>query len=157
MTPTLYYFAKREFERGGVNWFERMDLRLLVLLDVFRHQWGRKVAISPHPSALGRELGQLELSDHNVDLHGRVMAADVLPEGMTTKDEAWRAISIATSIGFTSIGLYPDWQPTPGLHLGTRMSHRPGSPALWGATRASPDSSQQYVALHSAADRFPLA
>lgn len=156
MPVTLYYFGRNEFNRGGVNWYERMDPRLLVLLDVFRHQWGAKVSISAHDAALGRELGPTKLSDHNVDLHGVCLAADVIPEGMTRRADAWRAVTTAAAVGFTAIGVYPDWLPGPGLHLGTRMSHRPGTPALWGAVRPE-GGSQQYVALHSAVDQFSLA
>lgn len=34
----LQYFAKSEFVRGTTNWWPLMNPRLLVLLDVYRHQ-----------------------------------------------------------------------------------------------------------------------
>lgn len=151
----LYYFGRGEFERGGVNWFDRMDPRLLVLLDSFRHQWGKKVVISPHPAAIGRELGPTRLSDHNVDLHGAVLGIDVMPEGMRTQMTVNAAVRIARSVGFTAIGVYPDWQPAAGLHLGTRTGRHPTDPAVWGAVRG--DDGQDYVALDVAVNRFRAA
>lgn len=148
-TPHLYHWTRDEFERDGVNWFEEMDHRLLVLLDVFRDQWEAKVIISPHPAALGRRLGT-KVSDHNVDLHGRVLAADVMPVGMNTRAQVEHAIRIAKYIGFTSIGFYPDWLPAPGLHLGTRLDRMPGTPAIWGAVRPEPSRRQAYVSLDQA-------
>lgn len=132
----LYHFKPEEFLRGGHDWFRLMDTRLLVLLDVFRYRWGRKVSISPHAAALGRLLDVAEKSDHNWNRHGAVLAADVMPEGMADQASAERALELATELGFTSIGIYPDWQPAPGLHLGARRECRPGAPALWGAIRS---------------------
>lgn len=152
MPLQLYYFGRAEFQRGEVNWFDDMDQRLLVLLDAFRHQWGRKVVISPHPAALGRHGSATELSDHNITIHGRVFAADVMPQGMTTQSEVNHALLYARRIGFTSIGVYPDWSPAPGLHLGTRPSRRPGDAAEWGAVRQG--DQQVYVSLDVAINRF---
>lgn len=149
---SLYYFGRHEFERGGVSWFDRMDPRLLVLLDSFRHQWGSKVVISPHPAAIGRELGATQLSDHNVDLHGRVHGIDVMPADMRTQLAVNQAVRIARRVGFTAIGVYPDWRPHAGLHLGTRPGNHPKDPALWGAVRR--DERQVYVDLDAAINRF---
>ena len=148
----LYYFTPSEFRRDGVDWFKQMDGRLLVLLDTFRHEWGAKVSISAHPSALGRHDGDKQ-SDHNVDLYGVVLAADVIPAGIADRHDAETAIEIAKRIGFTSIGFYPDWHPAPGLHLGTRRDRVPGSPAIWGAVRPDPNAKQAYVSLDAALAR----
>lgn len=150
----LYYFSETEFTRGGRNWYPAMDPRLLVLLDVFRFRWGRRVAISAHPAALGRDLPLTELSDHNVTLHKAVLAADVIPEGCSSRADLQRALSLATELGFTSIGIYPDWRPSPGLHLGVRRERRPGDPAVWGAIAS--DDGQQYVTVSEALDRLVL-
>lgn len=152
MRPQLFYFAESEFSRGGRNWYSDMDPRLLVLLDSFRHQWGRKVEISPHPAAIGRELGSDVLSDHNITVNGRVYGIDVIPAGMVTQTEVRHALEYAKRSGFTAIGVYPDWQPAPGLHLATRPSRRPGDPAMWGAVRQ--DGQQTYVSLDVAVNRF---
>lgn len=143
----LVHFRAAEFRRGGVQWFLVMDPRLLVLLDTFRFMWGRPVAISQHPAALGRHLSDSR-SDHNVDRDGTVYAADVHPIGMDTRERAEQAIELARSIGFTAIGVYPHWQPRPGLHLGTRRDRRPGKPAEWGAVRR--DDRQVFTSMDHA-------
>lgn len=151
----LYYFTQPEFERGGRNWYSDMDPRLLILMDVFRHRWGRPVQISPHPKALGRVMDESKLSDHNFTRWGVVLAADVMPEGMDTRADAEHALELANEIGLTSIGLYPHWQPGPGLHLGTRRECRPGGPALWGAVR-NEHGKQVYCTLDQAVAKMPV-
>lgn len=153
MIPNLYYFTNHEFVRGDHDWLPEMHPRLLVLLDTFRYRWDRKVEISPHVASLGRHLGPETLSDHNVDAHGAVLAADVIPLGMETRHQASEALNIARGLGFTSIGLYPDWSPAPGLHLGVRISRRPGDPALWGGLRIA--GKQEYVSLNDALAEMP--
>lgn len=139
MALDLRFFTPEEFvlkdEEGEyTDWWALMSPRLLVLTDVFRFQWGASVTISPHHRALGRRLGvDGSESDHNVDRWGEVRGLDCFPEGMRTRADAERALEIARSIGFTSLGLYPDWHPSPGLHLGVRKANRPGNPATWGA------------------------
>jgi hypothetical protein len=151
----LYHFRPSEFDRNGVNWYARMDPRLLVLLDVFRHQWG-PVRISPHHHALGRKRWPNQNSDHYVDEDmTTVYAADVLPAGMTRHADAKRAITLAEQCAFTSIGLYPHWWPSPGLHLGTRPGRQPGNPATWGAIRPERDDPQAYVSLSAALELMP--
>lgn len=140
----LYFFDPVEF---GV-WWPAMDPRLLVLLDVFRFQWGAPVTVSGHPRALGRTDGAAGTSDHNVDRHGCVLAADVFPGGMINPGAAWRALAIARDVGFTSLGVYPHWS-RPGLHLGTRRTARPGEPATWGAVRGH-GGAQVYVSVQEA-------
>lgn len=152
----LYYFGADEFVRGE-QWFYEMDPRLLVLLDVFRYQWharsGQGVIISPHPKALGRYDGA-KLSDHNVELHNQVQAADVMPLGMNHRSDAEAAVGMATDCCFTAIGFYPDWNPHPGLHLGVRYDRQPGDPHLWGGIRPDPEGEQEYVTLTEALERL---
>jgi hypothetical protein len=151
----LYYFDESEFERGGRNWFPDMDPRLLVLLDVFRHRWGRRIAISAHPAALGRLMDRAANSDHNFTRWGAVLAADVMPAGMISREDGEHALELANEVGFTSIGIYPDWHPGPGLHLGVRPGCVPGRPALWGAVNDS--GTQAYVAIDKALRKMPPA
>ncbi len=151
----LYYYKASEFDRGDDNWFNMMDQRLLVLLDVFRYRWGMAVQISPAGGSLGRHLGPLADSDHNLDRWPYVYAADVMPKGMDTRANAQRAVQIAVDVGFTAIGLYPDWKPHPGLHLSTRPSREPGAPATWGGVMD--DGVQDYIALSDTVERFPTA
>ena len=143
----LYYFSENEFIRGDRNWFDDMHPRLLVLLHVFRHQWGNPVDISEHPAALGRIMDPERKSDHNFTRNGIVLAADVMPISMFTRADAQRALDIAARCGFTAIGLYPHWHPYAGLHLGVRPGD-PTSPAKWGAVLV--DGKQTYVSLDNA-------
>lgn len=114
------------------EWWPDMSVRLLVLLDVFRYQWGRPCQVSPAPGALGRNQGRDARSQHNVDRWGEVRAADIMPAGLHTREDARRAIDCAITAGFTGIGIYPYWEPTPGLHLDVRTCECPGQPATWG-------------------------
>lgn len=147
----LHYFSESEFVRGERNWFEDMHPRLLVLLDVFRHQWGSPVEISPHPAAIGRIMDPNRKSDHNFTRNGVVLAADIMPASMFTRADAQRALDIAHRCGFTAIGLYPHWQPHAGLHLGVRPGD-PANPAKWGALKI--DSKQVYRSQQEALEAF---
>lgn len=144
----LYHFTAAEFRRGGTDWGPLMHTRLLVILDLFRFRWGAAVHISPHAAALGRRLGAGVLSDHNVDVHGTVNAADVMPDGMVSRADAERAVRLAIEVGATAIGVYPHWQPGAGLHLAHRAKCRPGAPALWGAVKR--DGRQVYTSIDEA-------
>jgi len=144
----LRYFSKGEFR----DWFDDMSLRLLFLLDSLRHQWGSSITISPVRGALGRHNGETDTSQHNFDKWGEVRAADVFLEGMNCKPTTNKALGLAMRTGFTGIGVYPDWQPQPGLHLDVRQSERPGEPALWGMLD---DGDGQYqVSLEKALERM---
>lgn len=144
----MQYFTRSEFVREGIDWWPQMNPRLLVLLDVFRHMRGAAVTISPHRRALGRPAWPNQGSDHAIDVRGTVDAADVLPAGMRTATDAERDIDLAVRIGFTALGFYPHWQPSPGLHLGVRPGRRMGKPAMWGAINI--DGVQTYVSLDQA-------
>ena len=116
--PQLRYFQPAEFG----EWWPYMAPDLLTKLDEFRARLGVPVMISPAQGALGRHAGA-SLSQHNVDMWGEVRAADVMPLGVSLA----RAYEVARAVGFSGIGLYPDWRPHPGLHLDVR----PGPLALW--------------------------
>lgn len=140
----LRWFDPREF-RG---WGDSMDPELLRKLDRFRDELGWPVRISPAGGALGRTLGWDDTSQHNVDRWGEVRAVDVMPipedgRGMS-RAEADFAIGVAKGVGFTGIGVYPGWEPYPGLHLDTREDRGPGNPALWGGV-PDPVKGQRYI------------
>jgi hypothetical protein len=141
------FFTPREFG----EWFDRMDPEFLVKLDLFRYRWGAPVELSPAAGALGRE-GSPE-SQHHWKPGGTVRAGDLLPVGITTQEDARRAIALATECGFRGIGLYPHWAPMPGLHLDVRVDRRMGEPALWGALRVN--GAQTYVPLTNALKAMP--
>ena len=132
----LYHFKPPEFNRGGTNWYSDMSPRLLVLLDVYRTMWGLPVSISGHNKAVGRCLGRDNTTQHNIERWGEVRAVDCFPSGMEPTSVA-DAVQLADEIGFTGIGLYPQWRNNkgevqPGLHLDVRSDRRPGDPATWG-------------------------
>jgi len=118
----LRYFKPHEF-RG---WWDSMGPDLLVLLDRFRASLsvltndpgGVPIIISPHPRAIGRHDGPDGTSQHNVDKWGEVRAVDVMP--MLGRRHRRNAVGIAIDVGFTGVGVYPDWEPRWGLHLDTR-------------------------------------
>ena len=147
----LHYFKPYEFgptKYRKEDWWHFMCPRLLVLTDVFRHQWGRRVRVSNNEFALGRRLGDSE-SQHNVDRYDECRAIDCFPEGLVYREDAELAIELAKEVGFTGIGLYPDWSGGVGLHLDTRRSNVPGDPATWGALSTA-DGEQNYVTLEFA-------
>lgn len=148
MTLDLRYFSPDEFR----DWFTSMSPRLLFLQDSLRHQLGAAITVSPHPRALGRENGPDDTSQHNIDRWGEVRANDVFVDGVTCRNTANRVIGVAMRTGFTGIGFYPDWDPSPGFHFDVRVSERPGEPALWGMVD---DGEGQYqVSLETALERM---
>lgn len=152
-TGQVRFFEPWEFERNGVQWWHQMSPRLLILLDVFRFQWGAPVRVSGHELAVGRKLGPDALTQHNVDRYGEVRAVDVQPQGMLDRDDAQRAIMLAEAIGFTGIGLYPHWAGGAGLHLDIRHERDPGYPNTWGGVRRA--AGQMFVSLQDALEAMP--
>ena len=141
--PQLYFFEQGEFLRedkyaNPMNWFDHMNPRLLVILDILRYQWAlhkrreARILISPHPKAIGRQMGKGKLSDHNIDHWGEVNGIDIFPEFLSgVKDvEAFRDFAVLATA--TAIGFYPHWKPQAGFHIGCRPDRKPGNPALWG-------------------------
>jgi len=122
----LEFFKEREF-RG---YYHDCNPRLLISLDLFRFHWGDVVDVSEEEGAIAR-FDESE-SQHNVNKWGEVRAIDVKPRNLITKDDLQHAFSIAKKVGFTGIGLYPEWSD-PGLHLDIRMGRQMGSPLYWGA------------------------
>lgn len=128
----LKYFKLSEF--GASLPF--LSVGLMQKLDEFRERLGRKVMISPVPGALIR----FDKGSESQHTFGR--AADImLPDGPDLET----AFKIAKAVGFTGIGVYPDWSPYPGLHLDIRRLD-PGQPAAtWaGIIR---DRKQVYVSI----------
>lgn len=136
--PRLRYFQRREFGR----WADWMHPALLRALDECRAALDAPLWISGAAGALGRHLQQ-GTSIHNVDRVGYVMAADViLPRGFPLRD----AFQLVHGAGVVSgIGVYPDWQQGPGMHLDVRhltqfnLTHGATvqKPATWSAVRGA--------------------
>lgn len=136
-----YFFGRKEFYRNGENWYDLYDPRWLVLVDSFRLATGICL-LSPHPRALGRRDGidnRSGYDGHNIDKHGYVKAGDTFPNIMRKENEYLSirfAFHTARDIGFTGIGIYPQWalngKRRCGLHLDVRDGVLPGQPVTWG-------------------------
>jgi len=113
-----------------------LSVGLLQKLDEFRERLGRKVMISPAPGALIR----FDKGSESQHTFGR--AVDImLPDGPDLET----AFGIAKAVGFTGIGVYPDWEPYQGLHLDIRKLEPGYSIATWGGKNK--DGRQVYVSL----------
>jgi hypothetical protein len=154
----LHYFQSSEFgptPSRQEDWWQHMDPCVLVRLDVLRSLWGASITISGHARALGRKNGSANNSDHNVDRRGKVQCIDGFPAGLRTQEDAERFLDLAQQVGFSSIGLYPDWS-SPGVHVGMREGH--GGNALmatWGAITLN--GTQTYVSWEEALQKLPEA
>jgi hypothetical protein len=128
----LYHFKPAEFNRSGTNWYPVICPRLLVSMDLLRHELRTPVVISPHPQAVGRTRGRDDNSQHNFDRWAQVRGLDFfVPDA-----SADRVVSAMTRLGFTGIGLYPEGflgsVTQPRYHGDTRRDRVPGEPATWG-------------------------
>ena len=129
----LQHFSKTEFR----EWWGKMSPRLLVLLDILRYKLKSPIQISRHPKSLGRHLGDKSHSEHNIDFWLQVLAVDCFVTNVFTRNEAAHVVYTAHGIGFTGIGVYPDWingrgDKQVGFHLGVRPTINMGNPAEWG-------------------------
>jgi len=142
----MHFFKPAEFQ----GHYERLNPKLKEYLDEFRRQWGRPIRISPAPKAVGRTDGN---SQHNYMRWGDVRAVDVMPDGLIGRSDAIRAVQLAKDIGFTGIGVYPDWRPSSGMHLDVRDGRERGKPATWGGVR-NDSGKQVYVSMEQAINDF---
>jgi hypothetical protein len=122
----LRYFKESEFNRNGVNWFDKMNPELLIRLDALRGVWGAPIYLSQHPRGIGRmdDSG----SQHNYNKWGEVRAVDCFPSGSYLHREFYE---LAQEIGITGIGYYPNWKQGDLLRGGFHLDVRP-EPAQWG-------------------------
>jgi hypothetical protein len=127
------HFSAEEFR----DWADDMSPRLVTMLDVLRFKLGSPIAVSASEYALGRNLGRNELSEHNIDEWGEVLAVDCFIRGVYNRAQAEAVVYEAEQIGFTGIGVYSDTRNNQGqeqvmFHLGVRPNELMGSPATWG-------------------------
>jgi len=127
------HFSAEEFR----EWSDDMSARLITMLDVLRFKLGSPIEISLSEYALGRNLGRNELSEHNIDHWGEVLAVDCFISGVYSRQQAEAVVYEAEAIGFTGIGVYSDTHNNRGeeqvmFHLGVRPNELMGSPATWG-------------------------
>lgn len=163
---TLRFFKPAEFWRedkyhNPVNWYEKTHPKLLYAIDLLRWRWSdycgddTPIRISPHGQAIGRQLGHDSVSDHNIDRWGLVRGIDLMPVGLSSAQDAAVLRALAVECGIDAIGIYPDWAPAPGIHVGIRPERDPGDPALWGAIRQNGE--QVYTAWTVAAEKLDAA
>jgi len=127
------HFSAEEFR----DWADDMSPRLVTVLDVLRFKLGSPIEISLSEYALGRNLGRNELSEHNIDEWGEVLAVDCFISGVYSRQQAEAVAHEAEQIGFTGIGVYSDTRNNQGqeqvmFHLGVRPNEDMGAPATWG-------------------------
>ena len=127
------HFSQEEFR----DWADDMSPRLITMLDVLRFRLGSPIAVSGSKNALGRNLGPGDLSEHNFDEWGEVLAVDCFISGVYNRAQAEAVAHEAEGIGFTGIGVYSDTHNNRGeeqvmFHLGVRPTEMMGSPATWG-------------------------
>ena len=122
----LSFFKENEFH----GFYGDCNPKLLVLTDLFRYIWDNPVAISSANGAVGRY--DETNSQHNINYWDEVRALDLKPKGLTSKYDLERAFKIARDVGFTGIGLYPEWSD-PGIHVDIRNDRTIGDPLYWGA------------------------
>jgi len=141
-------FSQEEFR----EWSDDMSPRLVTMLDVLRFRLGSAIEISASEYALGRNLGRNELSEHNIDEWGEVLAVDCFISGIYNRAQAEEVAREAKAIGFTGIGVYSDTHNNQGddqvmFHLGVRPTEMMGSPATWG--RVDHDYTSLMAAIQS--------
>ena len=142
------HFDAEEFR----EWSDDMSARLVTMLDVLRFRLGSPIGISASEYALGRNLGRNELSEHNIDEWGEVLAVDCFVSGVYNRAQAEAVVYEAEEIGFTGIGVYSDTHNNRGeeqvmFHLGVRPNELMGSPATWG--RVDHDYTSLMAAIQS--------
>ena len=129
---SAHFFSSTEFG----EWSEDMSFRLITLLDVLRYRCGSRIQISKSPYALGRRLGLDSQSCHNVDMWGEILAADCFVEHVYGRMQVAGIVELASLLGFTGIGIYPQWKNNQGetqcgFHFDVRPTREMGDPATW--------------------------
>lgn len=138
-----------------LNWkgqLDKLDTKLVELVELFAQKADRiggLAYISPAPGALLRDKKKYLTSQH---AFGK--AADLMVAGMTMNE----IYATAKDLGFTGIGLYPDWEdkstgiPVYGVHVDVRDERDPGDPAVWGGRLVN--GKQQYGGIAEVLDEF---
>ena len=110
----LKYFKSNEFS----GWYESLSADLKEKLDSLRSEWNAPIYVSKANGAIGRK--DDSNSYHNINKHGCVMAVDIFPRYCYSADDVRRFRKIAEQVGFTGIGVYPNWSGGIGFHVDVR-------------------------------------
>ncbi len=145
-----YFNTATEFVRDGFDWFPEMNPELLDKLDQIRGLYGSPIIISPAGGAIGRHAGTTQ---HNVDRYGKVNAIDVMFKDLKTSDDALAILKLANEVGFTGIGVYPEWKPYAGFHFDVRTDRTPDNPAMWSGVR-NDAGVQIYIGFYEGLKKF---
>ena len=123
MLISVYGFSVSEFQ-GQIDY---LSYGLLTRLGRFRTIYGKRVEISPAPGSIKRfDTGSIDHDSGN--------GIDVMLPDCESLAELAQAQKTAFDAGFEAVGIYPDWRPFMGLHLGFRPS-REKNHASWGALK----------------------
>ena len=165
--PQLKYFSYAEF--GA--WYPLVSNTLLIKLDSLREKAGQqiptlKIMISPALGAIGRLSIDSAESQHNIQLPElEIRAVDVMPfvenalhlgefnkYRSLNSAELKKFYAIAQSVGFTGIGVYPQWKPYAGFHLDVRKNPKYPPNDNWSAkyVTVAGKTSQVYGGLQEA-------
>ena len=162
----LRHFSSSEFRQ----WWPLMNDDLVLKLDEWTDRFKKQVPgliviVSDRSGAIGRVIkGDNEQgfgSWHNVTKHGQVRAIDVKPRvvqgGVSralNRNEFLIGEQLAHQVGFTGIGIYPQWQ-VPGYHLDNRDTATPGNATTWGGLLD--ENGKQFLVKRDVAFRgFPV-
>lgn len=89
-------------------------------------------------------------SFHNYNKWGEVLAIDVFPHDMNTREDFRIAVQCAEKAGMTGIGIYPEARPSPMLHLDVGKRGGDGV-GYWSAYRhPSPNRTWKYFSIDKA-------
>lgn len=128
------FFKQSEFVRAqatgarSIDWLPQIDVNLLIALNILRTEVGHPIMISPAAGSIGRPNGR-KASDHYCNsVEGiKVRALDVMPYTIAhhtkrplNREQAFRFAMTAVASGINAIGIYPQWKPFAGFHLGVR-------------------------------------
>ena len=120
-------FSESEFQ----NQLHLLDRNVLYALQKLRNKIGR-ILISPAPGAIARtdESGKGSMHYAGMDNGKKRLsqAIDIMPLDVDLKT-AYRAAKYIPEIG--AVGVYPDWQPYPGLHIDLRTRKAGFEIAKW--------------------------
>lgn len=92
---------------------EKMDPKLLLMLDRFREIYGKPLIITSAYRSEEQNAKTENASDKSQHIYGR--AVDLYSPGSSVSDLP-KMINAAQLAGFQRIGVYPHWS-TPGLHV----------------------------------------
>ena len=126
-----------------------LDHRVPYVIDKLRKRIGGRLVPSPVGGAIAREGKKHKSSQHYANPQQGIYstAIDLMSPDIDLFT-VFREAQEMSEIG--GIGLYPDWNPFPGVHIDLRLRKPGGAPAIWMAKKVIDDkggSKQVYVGI----------